>query len=141
MYICYFLLSERVCDSQISYFLLPRRWLIRRACIHQSVNVALRSIYSLLLMLLKEIECILHLKLTSSRVLMPNASLFNRQLTNSAHRTSDLSNILLPIRNWCPQCLGIVTQLRSLRYSEVIEFFKLPVYSRLSLSFKLSLNL
>lgn len=26
------------------------------------------------------------------------------------------------IRNWCPQCLGIVTQLRSLRYSEVIEF-------------------
>jgi hypothetical protein len=50
--------------------------------------------------------CILHLKLTSSRVLMPNASLFNRQLTNSAHRTSDLSNILLPIRNWCPQCLG-----------------------------------
>ena len=27
------------------------------------------------------------------------------------------------IRNWCPQCLEIVTQLRSLRYSEVIEFF------------------
>ena len=24
MYICHFLLSERVCDSQISYFLLPR---------------------------------------------------------------------------------------------------------------------
>ena len=32
------------------------------------------------------------------------------------------------IRNWCPQCLGIVTQLRSLRYSEVIEFFKILVF-------------
>ena len=31
--------------------------------------------------------------------------------------------LTLRIRNWCPQCLGIVTQLRSLRYSEVIEFF------------------
>nr|DAF98787.1 MAG TPA: hypothetical protein [Podoviridae sp. ctLPy3] len=27
MHTCYFLLSERVCDSQISYFLLPRSWL------------------------------------------------------------------------------------------------------------------
>ena len=33
------------------------------------------------------------------------------------------------IRNWYPQCLGIVTQLRSLRYSEVIEFFKVTDYS------------
>ena len=36
--------------------------------------------------------------------------------------------LTLRIRNWCPQCLGIVTQLRSLRYSEVIEFFKILVF-------------
>lgn len=63
MHTCYFLLSERVCDSQISYFLLPRRWLIRRAWYIKVLSLHSRFIYSLLLMQLKEIECTLHLKL------------------------------------------------------------------------------
>ena len=93
MYICYFLLSERVCDSQISYFLLPRRWLIRRACIHQSVNVAL-TFYLF----------------SSSDAVERDRMHFTPKTQNLACNCNllHLSDKDKQLRNWCPQCLGML---------------------------------